>query len=93
MTKASDKLIFWKCKKCSNVWKTKVDSRTRMRSGCPRCASYYRNAKAVVNLDTGKVYDSILEAEKELGINRACIGNVCRGKQKKAGGYRWTYYK
>lgn len=93
VTKASDKLTFWKCKKCSNVWKTKVDSRTRMRSGCPRCASYYRNAKAVVNLDMGKVYDSILEAEKELGINRACIGNVCRGKQKKAGGYRWTYYK
>ena len=93
VTKSSDKLIYWKCKKCSNVWKTKVDSRTRMKSGCPKCASYYRNAKPVINLDTNKIYESMLEAEKELNINRACIGNVCRGKQRKAGGYRWAYYE
>lgn len=93
VTKASDKLIYWKCKKCSNVWKTKVDSRTRMKSGCPKCASYYRNAKAVINLDTNKVYESMIAAGKDLNINSTCIGNVCRGKQKKAGGYRWAYYE
>ena len=92
VTKASDKRVYWKCKKCGNVWKTKIDSRTRMQSGCPKCASYYRNAKAVINLDTNKIYESMVEAEKELNINRACIGNVCRGKQKKAGGYRWAFY-
>ena len=91
ITKSSDKLVYWKCKKCSNIWKTKVDSRTRMKSGCPKCANYYRNAKPVKNIDTGKVYESLLEAEKDLSINRTCIGNVCRGKQKTAGGYKWAY--
>ena len=93
VTKSSDKLIYWKCSKCSNVWRTKVDSRTRMKTGCPKCASYYRNAKPVINLDTNTIYESMLEAEKELNINRNCIGNVCRGKQKTAGGYRWAYYE
>lgn len=92
VTKSSDKIVYWKCKKCNNIWKTKIDSRTRMKSGCPKCANYYRNAKAVINVDTGIIYGSMIEAEKKLNINRACIGNVCRGKQKTAGGYRWSFY-
>ncbi len=90
--KASDKRVYWKCRKCAHIWKTKIDSRTRMKSGCPKCANYYRNAKKVINLTTNKVYESMIEAANELNINRACIGNVCRGKQKTAGGYRWAFY-
>ena len=91
ITKSSDKKVYWKCNHCNHRWITKIDSRTRMNSKCPKCASYYRNAKAVINLDTVETYESILEASQKYKINRTCISNVCRGKQKKAGGFRWKF--
>ena len=36
-----------------------------------------------------KIWDSIVEASNELGINRCCIGDCMRGRQKTAGGYIW----
>ena len=93
VSKSSDKQVYWKCKKCSHIWQAKIDSRTRMNSSCPKCAAHNRNAKPIVNLDTGKIYNSILEAAQELCINRHSIGNVCNGKQKTAGGFHWSYYK
>ena len=36
-------------------------------------------------------FDSLLSASKATGINFGTIGNVCRGKGKTAGGYRWRY--
>ena len=40
-----------------------------------------------------KSYDSITEAENELGIGKNCISQCLRGKQKTAGGYIWKYNK
>lgn len=90
----SDKKVWWHCRKCGNIWKAKIDSRTRMNAGCPKCGidkSATAKFKAVINIDTGKKYDSLKIAEKETGINKTCIGNVCRGKQKTAGGYHWQF--
>lgn len=36
-------------------------------------------------------YESIKDATEELGIHYACISEVCTGKQKTAGGYKWMY--
>lgn len=36
-------------------------------------------------------FQSISEAEKTTGIDHTCIINVCKNKQKKAGGYAWKY--
>ena len=36
-------------------------------------------------------YRSIAEAEKETGIDHTCIINVCKQKQKTAGGFAWCY--
>lgn len=47
------------------------------------------NRKAVICLETGAIYSSILEATKATGI--AHISSVCRGKLKTAGGYHWKY--
>ena len=91
VTKSSDKKVYWKCNHCNHRWMTKIDIRTRTHSKCPKCASYYRNVKAAINLDTGETYESILEASQKYKINRTCISNVCRGKQKKAGGFRWKF--
>jgi len=47
----------------------------------------------VINLDTNVIYNNATSAEKDLNIFHALIINVCKGKQKKSGGYRWMYYK
>lgn len=49
--------------------------------------------KQVLCVETGVVYPSIMEAERELGIVRAQsnISSVCRGKRKTAYGFHWKY--
>lgn len=56
--------------------------------------------KKVVQIQDGVIiarYKSISEAERQTGINRATIGNVCRGYSYKgrhnrtAGGFVWKY--
>lgn len=50
------------------------------------------NSKKVINLDTGKVYNSIGLIAKELNIkNGSHIVAVCKGKRKIAYGYHWKY--
>ena len=36
-------------------------------------------------------WSSIKEGSRELGIPHSNISNVCRGKRKTAGGYKWEY--
>lgn len=56
--------------------------------------SKHWNAKPVINLDTGQIYESIGLVAKEFGKkNGTKIVLVCQGKRKKAYGYRWAYYK
>lgn len=48
--------------------------------------------KAVKNIDTGKVFETIKAASDYYGIDNSSISKVCRGKVKTTGGYRWEYY-
>lgn len=43
VTFGSRKRVFWKCKKCNNVWETEVCERQKY--GCPACASSKGEAK------------------------------------------------
>ena len=36
-------------------------------------------------------FKSIAEASRTTGIDHTCIINVCKGNQRKAGGYAWAY--
>ena len=47
--------------------------------------------KKVINLDTKKVFYNIAQARLFIGIPKAHISDVCKGKRKSAGGYRWAY--
>lgn len=38
-----------------------------------------------------KIWNSIIEASKELNINSSCISNACANRRKSAGGYIWKY--
>lgn len=46
---------------------------------------------SVQNIDTGEIFISPKEAGEKYGINNDCITLSCRGKTKRAGGYRWRY--
>lgn len=48
-----------------------------------------------IDLKTGKVikiYNSIAEARKSLGLKKDNISSVCKNKRKSCGGYGWRYY-
>lgn len=47
--------------------------------------------RAVKNIDTGHLYNSVTEAAKATGTNISKIVDVCRGRRKTAGGFRWAY--
>lgn len=49
------------------------------------------NAKAVRCVETGKIYPSLMEAQRQTGISSSHIGSVCKGKRTRAGGCRWEY--
>lgn len=50
------------------------------------------NSKKVVNLETGKIYNSFGEIARELNIkNGSHIVAVCKGKKPSAYGYHWAY--
>ena len=51
------------------------------------------NRKPVINLDTGEVYQSVTEAATKTGAHYMSVSNCIRGKTKRAGGYRFSYYK
>lgn len=38
-----------------------------------------------------RVWDSIAEASKHIGLNRSAVGNAVAGKSKTAGGFKWAY--
>lgn len=54
------------------------------------------NSKKVSQYSTNgeliKIWDSIIEASNELSVNRCCIGDCVRGRQKTAGGYVWKNF-
>ncbi len=49
-------------------------------------------AKKVLCVETGKVYESIIEAARHIGACPSSITLACSGKQKTAKGYHWQYY-
>ena len=54
------------------------------------------NSKPIIQFTLdGKLvrkWDSAMDAHRELGINRNCICQCCKGKYKTANGYIWRYY-
>ena len=51
----------------------------------------HKTCKKVLCVETGIIYKSINEAERQTGINQSSISKACRGKLKTAGGYHWEF--
>ncbi len=50
-----------------------------------------KNAKSVINLNTGEKFISIAEAARFYGLKQEHISRVCRGQRKRTGGYVFEY--
>lgn len=51
-------------------------------------------ARGVINLTTGKKYDTIKAAQLDCGIKtHASICHACKGETETAGGYKWAYIR
>lgn len=50
-----------------------------------------KTTKAVICVETGTLYSSVIEAAKSIGIAKSNITAVCRHKRERAGGYHWKY--
>lgn len=49
------------------------------------------NNRKVRCIELDKVFNTIMDAERELNVNHENISKVCRGKRKTAGKYHWEY--
>lgn len=48
-------------------------------------------AKRIKCVETGEVFEAVIDAERKYNVDHRNIVAVCRGKRKHAGGYRWQY--
>lgn len=51
----------------------------------------YSQSKQVLCVETGLIYTSTNEVERELGFRNQNISSACNGKLKQAYGYTWRY--
>lgn len=94
----SDIVVWWICPDCGNEYKASIGHRV-YGTGCPKCGiikSALKRSKQVVMLNPTtqeeiKVFNSISEASRVLGINSSNITSVCKEQRQKAGGYIWKY--
>lgn len=47
--------------------------------------------RTVYQIETGRLFSSTMEAQRQTGIASGSISKVCNGKLKTAGGYHWEY--
>lgn len=76
---------------CSRKYNVKYGTMTE-RSALNRI-NYPTISKKVLCVETGAVYSSTQQAQRETGIYRSNISSCCLGKSKTAGGYHWKFVK
>lgn len=50
-----------------------------------------KTSKQVLCLETGKIYPSTMEIERQLGFSQGNISSACTGRLKQAYGFHWKY--
>ena len=60
----------------------------------PESSKKYRKVVQLsLNGNKIKLWDGLSIASRELNINRCTISDVCNGRKKTAGGFKWKYYE
>lgn len=75
-------------------WISRIDN-IRYGTGIKRSAASRLNhksfSKQVICVETGVIYESMSEAQRQTGLWCTHISRCCNGKQETCGGYHWTY--
>ena len=53
----------------------------------------YIQSRSVRCIETGVIYQSVIEARRQTNIDDSSISKCCRGIYKTSGGYHWEYVK
>ena len=93
------KPIIVQCLKCGTEWETTPGSLLRKEyatsdnNGCPICSKSKMGTpkKKVMNLDTGEIFDSAIQAGEKYNIVPSAIRQCCRGRSKSSNGFHWKY--
>ena len=88
----SNKKVWWKCEK-GHEWQAVISSRKK--NGCPYCGretAGKARRKAIINVDTGEIFEYAKDAADKFGCRAAGISACCRGDQKIYKGYHWKYF-
>ena len=76
---------------CTHTYNIILGTGNKRRSKTKINSTY--NVKSVQCIETGMIYASVREAERQTGIDNSQISAVCNHKKnyKTAGGYHWKY--
>lgn len=53
----------------------------------------YKTVQLTTEMEFIELYDSLMDASRELKVDVSSIIRVCKGKQNTSMGYRWMYYE
>ena len=99
VTYGSQERVYWQCKKCGNIWPTRINRRVNGHK-CPKCRAKetaLKNRKAILQYTLQgvfiKEFSYVKEAEGELGIPAPGIAKACNPKSKNNvyRGFIWKY--
>ena len=74
------------CNRCYNI-----NYGTRNQKVGESNTNHPNESKQVLCLETGKIYPSTMEVQRQLGFAQGHISSACNGKLKQAYGYTWRY--
>ena len=66
-------------------------AKTGAKTSIKNFAKSVKKSKPVRCIETGIIYPSCIEAERQTGIHNASISHCCNGRYKTAGGYHWEF--
>ena len=92
-TNVSRRQIVWSCSGTkvtggNFVWRFEEDDFDSLKNNREKFKQVFQYDK---NLNLINVYPSTREASRVTGVCRTSIGNACRGDQRVAGGFLWSY--
>ena len=97
VTLSSNRKVWWKCSKCGYRFSSQISNRTKINgTGCPICGiekAANSRKKPVQNIDTGEVFQGIVDAAKKYNKSHTTLSACLAGKCKTAYGFHWKYYQ
>ena len=82
-------------RKLSEAWKYRkpCSEETKLKMSKSRQGGKHPQAKKVICIETGEIFNCMVDASKSKNISRRGISFVCNGERKTAGKLHWKFYE